>query len=441
MLSSGESVVVGVSGGADSIGLLYALHGLRDYKPDLIVAHLDHGIRGKEARRDALFVKRTAESIGLTFELGKADVPGYKKEKKLSLEEAARVLRYEFFEETRRKYRADKIATAHTLDDQAETVLMRLIRGSGVKGLSGIPPVSGGVIIRPLIETPRPEVEKYLTSNGIGWIEDSTNELRTILRNRIRLELMPELAAYNPKVKDALSRASEILRIEDDYMEREVKSKFSRLITYDPAGLKGDLKKFGKLHPALRLRILRAAIDELHSSLKNITSLHLISADEFLMSDSASGEVEFPDELVITKGYDYFLVTTRSSLERKFTYVIDSPGEWEFPGFEVKVEEVTAKSLDEEREDVAYFDARKVLFPIEIRSFRPGDRFVPLGMHEEKKLKNFFVDSKVPRFERYRTPIFTCGGKIFWIGGMRIDERFKIGRKGMKAIKMRLVVS
>jgi tRNA(Ile)-lysidine synthase len=157
------------------------------------------------------------------------------------------------------------------------------------------------------------------------------------------------------------------------------------------------------------------------------------------MSDSASGEVEFPDEIVIAKGYDSFLVTTRPGLAHKFSYVIGSPGKWKFPEFSVDVEEVSAKSLEEGREDVAYFDARKVAFPMEVRSFRPGDRFIPLGMKDEKKLKNFFVDEKVPRFERYRTPIFTSRGEIFWVGGMRIDDRFKVRKKGAKAIKMSLV--
>lgn len=439
MLFPGDRVVVGVSGGADSLGLLHALLELEEYRPELIVAHLNHGIRGKEAQRDASFVKRAAESCGLKFELGKADAPGYKKEKKLSLEKAARILRYEFFEKTRSKFGADKIATAHTLDDQAETVLMRLIRGSGLRGLSGIPPVSRGVIIRPLIETPRPDIEKYLESKGIAWIEDSTNKLRTMQRNRIRLDLIPELGAYNPRIKETLSRTSDILRSEEDYIQREAEKNFRRVFIPGGGELRGDLKKFGRLHQALRLNMLRLAVDDLNKSLKNIASLHLLSADEFLMSDSVSGEVEFPDEIVIAKGHDSFLVTTRLGLEHKFSYFIGSPGKWKFPEFGVDIKEVPAKSLEKEREDVAYFDARKVVFPVEVRNFRPGDRFIPLGMKEEKKLKNFFVDEKIPRFERYRTPIFTSRGEIFWIGGMRIDERFKIRKKGTKAIRMSLV--
>jgi tRNA(Ile)-lysidine synthase len=440
MLLPGERVVVGVSGGADSIGLLHALLELKEYQPELIVAHLNHGIRGREAERDAVFVKQNAESLGLKFELGKADVPGYKKEKKLSLEEAARILRYEFFEKTRSKIGAHKIATAHTLDDQAETVLMRLMRGSGKRGLSGIPPFSRGVIIRPLIETARPEIEKYLGSKGIRWIEDSTNKLRTMQRNRIRLDLIPELETYNPRIKETLSRTSDILRIEEDYIQREAEKSFRRVFTPGGGEMRGDLKKFGRLHQALRLSMLRLAVDDLNNSLRNITSLHLLSADEFLMSDSASGEVEFPDEIVIAKGYDSFLVTTRPGLAHKFSYVIGSPGKWKFPEFSVDVEEVSAKSLEEGREDVAYFDARKVAFPMEVRSFRPGDRFIPLGMKDEKKLKNFFVDEKVPRFERYRTPIFTSRGEIFWVGGMRIDDRFKVRKKGAKTIRMSLVL-
>ncbi|HVY54375.1 MAG TPA: tRNA lysidine(34) synthetase TilS, partial [Thermodesulfobacteriota bacterium] len=268
----------------------------------------------------------------------------------------------------------------------------------------------------------------------------STNELRTILRNRIRLELLPMLAAYNPRIKDALARASEILRIEEDYIERETRRKFGSVFTRDTAGLKGGLRKFRRLHQALRLRMLRNAIDDVHNGLKNITSLHLLSADGFLMSGSASGEVEFPDDIVVAKGHGSFLVTTRASLKSGFSYIIKTPGEWKFPGFEVRVEETSAKSLEEEREDVAYFDTRKVVFPIEIRSFRAGDRFVPLGMKGEKKLKDYFIDSKVPRFERYRIPIFTSGGRIFWVGGMRMDDRFKVGKKGTKAIRISLVV-
>jgi tRNA(Ile)-lysidine synthase len=438
MLRPGERIVIGVSGGADSIGLLHALLELKEYKLEPIVAHMNHGIRGKEAKRDALFVKEVAASLNLEFEHGQTDVPRYRKKHKLSLEEAARILRYEFLEEARKKYTADKIATAHTLDDQAETVLMRLIRGSGPKGLSGILPVSNGIIIRPLIETRRYEIEKYLAARDIGWIEDSTNKLRTMLRNRIRLDLLPALESYNPRIKESLSRASDLLRDVDEFMEREAKKFFNGIFKRRRSELHGDLRKFKRLHKALRSTVLRLAAEELMGSLKNVTSLHLSSADEYLLSDSASGVIEFPDELVVVKGYDAFLVTTKTELERDFSYTIPSVGKWSFPEFYVDIEKSSGKALAEGREDVAYFDPKSVDFPIEVSSFRSGDRFIPLGMKSPKKIKNFFIDCKVPRFMRYRIPVFRSAGKVFWIGGMRIDDRFKVVKKGKKALKFSL---
>lgn len=433
-LQSFPVLLLAVSGGPDSTALLWLAARWRDAlkaPPKLIAITIDHGLR-KESKAEAAAVARLTRQLKVAHRTlhwrGKKPASG--------LQQAARAARYRLLSDAAQKFGAAHILTAHTLDDQAETVLMRLIRGSGRKGLSGIPPVSNGVIIRPLIETPRREIEKYLVSNGIKWIEDSTNKLRTIHRNRIRLDLLPELEKYNPKIKETLSRTSDLLRIEEDYIDREAKKYFRRIFTPGESELKGDLRKFRRLHQALRLSVLRLAIQGLEKGLKNITSLHIMAADVFLTSDAASGEIEFPDEMVIAKGYDSFLVTARSGLERRFSYVIASPGKWSFPGFEVDIEKVSAGTLEEEREDVVYLDAGKIGFPIEVRGFRAGDRFIPLGMKDEKKLKNFFVDEKIPRFERYRVPIFTTGGEIFWIGGMRIDERFKVRKIGKKALKL-----
>ncbi|MEQ9619273.1 MAG: tRNA lysidine(34) synthetase TilS [Deltaproteobacteria bacterium] len=428
---------MGVSGGADSIALLHILNELSDYRPRIIVAHLNHGIRGNEAERDSEFVGRIADSLNLQFEYGEADTPVYKEKSKLSLEEAARALRYEFFHKVREKHRASKIATAHTLDDQAETVLMRLIRGSGRPGLSGIPPVSKPHIIRPLIDTSRSMVEEYLRSRGIPWIEDSTNELRTLLRNRIRLDLIPELKNYNPQIKETLARTSDILRLEDDYIKREGEKHFKRIFSKDEKELTGKLEKYKRLHAALRMSVLRLALDHT-ASLKNVSSVHLISADEFLTSAAPSGEVSFPGGIAVAKGYDYFLVTSQSGLKREFSHTIPSTGKWSFPELEVEIEKARAESLAEESENLVYLAREAVEFPIEVRSFKPGDRFIPLGMKNRKKLKNYFIDCKIPRFLRYRIPVFTSNGEIMWLGGLRIDERFKLKNKGKEALRFKL---
>ncbi len=438
MLTQGEKVVLGVSGGADSIALLYALNELIDYGLELIVAHLNHGIREDEAKRDSDFVKETAKSLGLTFVYGEVDTLKYKEESQLSLEDAARTLRYKFFNQVLNKHYATKIATAHTLDDQAETVLMRLLRGSGSKGLSGIPPVSNS-IIRPLIETSRSEIEEYLRSKDINWVEDSTNESPEFLRNRIRQDLLVELENYNPQIKETLSRTADILRSEDEFITREALKHFDNIFSANKSELIGDLKHYRNIEKPIRFSLLRLAIERLNNGLKNISSIHIVSADDSLLSETPSGEIELPGEAVMAKGYDSFLLTSKSELEREFSYTIQAPGKWSFPEFEVEVSILQTDTLDEGDESVAYFDLQTLGFPIEVRSFKPGDRFCPLGMTSSKKLQDYFTDIKLPKFLRSRVPIFTCSGEIMWLGGIRIDNRFKVVNKKNELLMMKLI--
>jgi len=438
MLTQGEKVVLGVSGGADSIALLYALNELIDYGLELIVAHLNHGIREDEAKRDSDFVKETAKSLGLTFVYGEVDTLKYKEESQLSLEDAARTLRYKFFNQVLNKHYATKIATAHTLDDQAETVLMRLLRGSGSKGLSGIPPVSNS-IIRPLIDTSRSEIEEYLRSKGINWVEDSTNESPEFLRNRIRQDLLVELESYNPQIKETLSRTADILRSEDEFITREALKHFDNIFSTNKSELTGDLKHYRNIEKPIRFSLLRLAIERLNNGLKNISSIHIVSADDFLLSETPSGEIELPGGAVMAKGYDSFLLTSKSELEREFSYTIQAPGKWSFPEFEVEVSILKTDTLDEGDESVAYFDLQTLGFPIEVRSFKPGDRFCPLGMTSSKKLQDYFTDIKLPKFLRSRVPIFTCSGEIMWLGGIRIDNRFKVADKKNELLMMKLI--
>ena len=257
------------------------------------------------------------------------------------------------------------------------------------------------------------------------------------MRNRIRLDLLPELEKYNPKIKETLSRTSDLLRIEEDYIDREAKKYFRRIFTPGESELKGDLRKFRRLHQALRLSVLRLAIQGLEKGLKNITSLHIMAADEFLTSDAASGEIEFPDEMVIAKGYDSFLVTTRSGLERGFSYVIASPGKWSFPGFEVDIEKVSARHTGGRERRRSLSGCRQDRVPDRGKGLQARGQVYPArdeGREKGKKLLRGL--RKSPASERYRVPIFRSKGEIFWIGGMRIDERFKVRKKGKKALKL-----
>lgn len=438
MLTQGEKVVLGVSGGADSIALLYSLNELIEYGLELIVAHLNHGIRGDEAKRDAEFVKETAKTLGLTFVEGEVDTLKYKEKNQLSTEDAARQLRYKFFDQVLSKHYATKLATAHTLDDQAETVLMRLLRGSGSKGLSGIPPVSKN-IIRPLIDTSRSEIEAYIKSKGVNWVEDSSNESDEFLRNKIRQNLVPELETYNPQIKETLAKTADILRAQDEFITNETRKYFDDVFRLNKFELTGDLKKYRVIDKTLRFSLLRTAVENLNNSLKNISSIHITSADDFLLSDTASGEIELPEGTIIVKGYDVFLVAKKAELEREFSYSVQSPGKWGFPEFEVEISSIQTETLDENDESVAYFDPELVEFPIEVRKFKPGDRFCPLGMNSSKKLQDYFTDIKLPQFLRSRVPIFISEGEIMWVGGIRIDNRFKVTDKSGEVIKIRLI--
>ncbi|HSE83340.1 MAG TPA: tRNA lysidine(34) synthetase TilS [Thermodesulfobacteriota bacterium] len=438
MLSHGETVVVGVSGGSDSVGLLYVLAELEEYGLKLIVSHLNHRIRADEGKRDAAFVEGIAKRLNLAYEIQNADTPGFKEKSNLSLEEAARVLRYRFFKEVMRKHRAQKIATGHTLDDRAETVLMRIIRGSGTLGLSGIPPVSEGCIIRPLIETPKSEIEEYLNTNGVGWIEDSTNRAKVFLRNRIRHELVPELEKYNPRIKETLARTGELLRTQEDF----IRSRANNWVEYvfksvGEDELIGKVSNYRAIPEALRFAFLRIAIEKIKGDLRGVSFKHISSVDELLTSETPSGRISLPDEIIVAKGYDLFLVTGKSKLEQEFSYTVGSTGKWNFPYAEFEIEDAEVQSLGNGDEFTAFFDPDLVTFPIEIRSFRGGDRFIPLGMSKFKKIKRFFIDEKVPRFLRNRIPVFLTGGEIMWVGGMRIDERFKV--KGKRAVRIRLI--
>jgi tRNA(Ile)-lysidine synthase len=437
MLAPDEIVVVCVSGGADSVGLLYILAELEEYNLKLIVSHLNHGIRPKEGKRDAKFVEGIARKLNLPFELKEVNTPEFKKGSNLSLEEAARILRYGFFKEVMSKHRAQKIATAHTLDDQAETVLMRIIRGSGTLGLSGIPPVSQGYIIRPLIETSRSNIENYLREREINWIEDSTNRTKDFLRNRIRLELIPGLQDYNPNIKQALSRTASILRVQEGFIKSRAKNWLDYV--FESSGkneLLGTISRYKSVPEALRFAFLRMAIEKLKGDLRRIAFDHISSVDELLLSEAQSGEISLPETIVVSKGYDIFLLTRKSELRHEFSFIIPSPRKWGFPDFECEVEITESRSLSEDK-FTGVFDADSVQFPIEVRNFRPGDRFTPLGMKTFKKVKRFFIDEKIPRFLRTRIPLFISKGEIIWIGGMRVDERFKL--KGNRAVKISLI--
>jgi tRNA(Ile)-lysidine synthase len=276
MLQLGDRVVVGVSGGADSVALLHALWELRgDFHLSLMVAHLDHGLR-PEGEKEANFVRKLAGKLGAPFHCRKADVGSYQKEKGLTVQEAAREVRYTYFSEVAKKNRASKIALGHTADDQAESIIMRILRGSGTRGLSGIPPVRNGLYIRPLIEVWREEIESFLKGKRILYLTDPSNKSLHYLRNRVRHELLPVLRQYNPRVRQVLVQMADLFRAEEEFWQKYLTKKFPCVVrSRKKEHLILDVPSLAAQPLPIRLRCLRHAIEKVQDHLRRVNLSHI----------------------------------------------------------------------------------------------------------------------------------------------------------------------
>ena len=439
MLSPGDVIVAGVSGGSDSVALLFALWDLREFYPDidLIVSHVNHGLRGSESDEDAEFVRETAQRLDLSFECVRVDTEGFRKKHGLSLEDAARELRYRFFNDVLAKHSAQRIATAHTLNDQAETVIMRLIRGSGSQGLAGIRP-SVGNIIRPLINVTKLEAREYLRSKGVSWREDSTNSSDEFLRNRVRNELIPLLESYNPAVEQVLSRVAAVCAAEADFISAEAEKKFRKIVRVAGGGVLGDVEKLLQEPLAIRFSVMRKSILAVKGDLNSVSAKHLFSIDEVMCSGEASAEVNLPGGVVFHTGHGVFFFVREEKFRELPATEINSHGTHRVSAdLEIKVELTDDVSLWGAA-DVGYFPPEKVGFPITLRSFSEGDRFVPLGMKGAKKLKDFFIDEKIPRFLRKKVPVLETRDGIIWVGGLRTDNRFRADKTKGPWLRIRI---
>jgi tRNA(Ile)-lysidine synthase len=443
MTSDGDSVIVAVSGGPDSVCLLHILHELKDeLRIRLVLAHFDHGLRPAEDEHETAFVHSLAQSLKLPFETAKGRLLA--KRTRGSREEVARNARYSFLERVRKKYKAQKIALGHNLNDQAETILMRLLRGSGPSGLTGIPPCRDHEIIRPLIEIERSEIEKYLKAEKLVTITDSSNLKTDYLRNKIRLELMPLLEEQQPQLASLLGQTAEILRDEDDYLERIAEAWLKKEVTRNPENtLQVSIASFMSLRVALRRRVTRKAIGKMKKDLRRISWDHIEAVQRLAQAEKPQAALALPGGLAVKRTYDHLIFSTSVKRNpRPFHYRLDGPGTYDLKkiGRSLSVEEVkNTKGLRLRGTAwTAFLDAERIRFPLTLRAFKAGDRFMPFGMKGHKKLKDFFVDLKVPLEQRYSTPILCCKDNLVWVCGFRIDDRFKVTPETKKVMKLSL---
>jgi tRNA(Ile)-lysidine synthase len=430
LFCQGDTVVVAVSGGADSVALLDILASLTGLRLRLVVAHLNHGLRGKESDGDAAFVEELAARYRLPFAQQRLDVKELSRQRKQSLEEAGRMARYEWFDSVADSYCARSIALGHHADDQAETFLLRLFRGSGTTGLASMRPLSCERYVRPLLTLTREEILAYLESRGLSCRHDSSNDDTVFLRNRIRHECLPYLRTFNPAISERLNNTAEILAADEAVLETLTGQVFSRLSRSTPEGVVLDLKAVRAELPGVRFRLYRRALLLLRGDLARIATTHLKQLDLLVHSSRTQGEQSLPGGLTVLRCYDalHFLPAGKEQGRDAWEILIEGPGRYALPDGRVITVRLTAPP--ERWESVssfrAYFDPGNVPFPWTVRTFRPGDCFRPFGMTGTRKVKDFFIDRKIPLPVRRRIPLLFSAGELLWVCGLRVSEAGRV---------------
>jgi tRNA(Ile)-lysidine synthase len=447
-LVSGRKLVVAVSGGADSVCLLHILaKRQKELGIKLHVAHLNHKLRGTESEADAKYVSDLARQLDIPATVEGKDVKGYQAEHRLSLEEAAREVRYGFLAEVAKTIGAGRVAVGHTRDDHIETILLHLIRGTGTRGLQGLQPYtdwkskSGSIIvIRPLLEISHQETEDYCQSHGLKPRIDATNISLSPLRNRVRHQLLPLLMSYNPGIAQALLRTAQTASDDIDFLDREVARLWDKVAREEGKTIVLDRERLDRLPPALKRYLLRAAVEKMLGSAKDIEMRHV----EEMMSalDKAAGKrLSLPQGLIFALEYDRYLLTSDATALSPLPVLsgeseLKIPGKTKLPGWLIEATIANKKGMAEKDNFTAYLDLDKAGDKLLVRPRKRGDRFQPLGLDQPKKLNEFMIDAKIPRTWRQRVPIVCSPENIVWVVGWRIDERAKVSQKTKRVLRL-----
>ena len=445
-LISGKELVVAVSGGPDSVCLVHILAKLkRALKVSLHIAHLNHQLRGAESEADAQYVSALARKLGIPATIERREVKGYQVKHHLSLEEAAREVRYSFLAEVARSIGTKLVAVGHTRDDHIETIMLHLIRGTGTRGLKGLQPVSewkskkgSVIIIRPLLGVSRQQTEEYCRQHRLTPRLDASNISLSPLRNRIRHQLLPLLKGYNPGIAQALLRTGQIASDDIAFLDKQIDQLWDEVAQEKKKTIILAKKGLDQLPPALKRYLLRAAVERLLGSAKDIEMRHI---EQMLLAlDKPAGKrLSLPGGLTLAIEYDRYLLTsdptTLSPLPAlNGEFKLRAPGKTRLPGWRIEVAIINREQLTEKDNFTAYLDLDKVGDKLLVRSRRAGDRFQPLGLGQPKKLGEFMIDAKIPQAWRQHVPIVCSPEHIIWVVGWRIDERVKVSDKTKKVL-------
>ena len=446
LIKEGERVVVGVSGGADSVCLLLVLKEIMPLEC-ITAVHINHGIRGDEAARDEDFVLQLCKRQGIRLEIRRLDVPLFARENKISEEEAGRVLIYRVFEEIRLLYKADKIAVAHNLNDVAETFLMNLSRGSGITGLTGIK-LRSGVLIRPLIKTSRTEIEEIVTYLGESFITDSTNNSLIYTRNRIRKRVIPELEEVNERAVSHINDACERLEKIEGYIIKEAAKAYKSYVTKSKDIFISN--EILVLDEVIIEEVLHKALSEAAGRARDIGSVHILYLLE-LFNKQVGRTIDLPYQVRAYRDYEGIRLqgaahkpeTGENAHEKPqlllHTEAVDgiSAVVSDEDNIRLTFEDGSIKNLSQ-NSCIRWFDYDKIAGNVMVRFKEEGDYLVISPEGDKKKLKKYFVDSKIPSDKRGEIPLVASGNEVLWIIGYRTGEGARITQSTKKLLKMEI---
>lgn len=432
LIEDQDNVVVGVSGGPDSMALLYLLLYAKKYiNFNILVAHVNHGVRGDEALQDELFVKRKSEELGLPFFSTTVDMVAYGNQHKISPEEAGRELRYGFFRRILKSHNGGKIAVAHNMNDQAETLLMRAIRGTGLDGLSGMNYISGD-IIRPILNINRLEIEQYIEDKGIETVLDHTNLMPIYTRNKVRLELIPYIEKnFNPNIIKTLWRLSQTSQNDSMFLQKYTEEKYLNILESeekDRIVLSGD--QFRELDLSIQQRIVILAITKIMGVFQGFSEQHISAVTDLFNGGSTGKLLHLPNNIIAKIDYNRFIIEQilKNTLN-PFVYPL-TIGYNHFSDlgydFDLKVLDIKEINFNHKLHRIQYLDYDKIKGGLSLRNRQDGDRFIPYGMKGSKKLKDFFIDSKVSRDIRDKVPLIVDEENIIWVVDYRMNDLYKL---------------
>jgi tRNA(Ile)-lysidine synthase len=450
-----ETVIVGVSGGPDSVCLLHILKRISDsyMKIKIVAAHINHMLRMEESDGDEEYVKRLCKELGIVLYVKRVDVKFYAKEHSVSVEVAGRKIRYDFFKEVADKYKNNlKIAVGHNRNDRVETILMNLFRGTGPEGISGMK-IKTGNIIRPLLLTGREEIEEYCRTNFLNPRCDSSNLRNDYTRNKIRNILIPYI---NKVLKinsgNSVYRFVSLLDDELDFIREYAEKCYEECTSETKSVSKAvlNLGYFNNYHIALQKRVIRMAVEKINGNLNEIENIHVENAVKLCMEGKTGSILHMPGGIRVYKSYDsvsIFFQKEDKNENTDFCKMVIIPGKT----YLSDISAVVRSSLFKHNGDVEkyrqikkdsfiqYFDYETLCKEFYIRNRRRSDRFIPLGMSGTKKLKDFFIDEKIPVNKRNVLPLIAEGNEIIWVIGYRTGEKFKVTAKTRTVLKLEYI--